>query len=326
MASAGEAQWWFGYGAQFDAAGRYEAAFDAFARGNALRRASLDPQGYLQAVDRTLNANMAFCTPAFLHEHQGRGHPSRAPIFIIGMPRSGSTLIEQILIAHRHVEGFGECNAIHEAIAGRAPFQVDTPDHFRRLGARYLDALRARGWQGSRRVVDKTLANYLAAPLLRLIFPRSTIIHATRHPLDTCLSIFMRNFDELNHAGFDLTDIAADYLRYRRVMDRWQALMPGQIVEVEHGALVEAPEAAMRRLIAAVGLAWDPSCLDLHLARRRALGGAGEEVRRPLHRAGLGRWRNYRHQLAPLIEALGPEGGTDPSQSQSPAHPGFPPG
>lgn len=300
------AQWWFDHGVALEAEGRFDEAFAAFAKGNALRRAQLDPAGYAELAEQTLDANLALSSQAFFERHRDQGHPSAAPIFVIGMARSGSTLIEQILIAHREIRGMGECNAMARVIATHSPFQPQTPDHYRRLGAEYLRVLRALGWKGSRRVVDKSLGNFLGAPLLKLAFPRATVIHAVRDPLDICFSIFRRNFDDLNPASFDLLDIAREYRLYRRAMDAWPVLMGGDIVEVEHEALVSEPEAQMRRLVNLVGLAWDPACLRFHEARRAVTDGAGAQVRRPLNAEGVGRWRSYRAHLGPLFEALGP--------------------
>jgi hypothetical protein len=189
---------------------------------------------------------------------------------------------------------------------GRRPFMPSSADHFRRLGAVYLDALREAGWRGSRRVVDKTLINYRALPLLKLLFPKARIIHAVRDPLDACLALFRHNFADSNDAFFDLAEIAAHYRRYRQIMDHWGAMAPGAVVEVRHEALVADPEDQIRRLIAAVGLGWDPACLAFHTARRRVRDGDSEAVRRPVSAAGVGRWRAYRRQLEPLVAALGP--------------------
>jgi hypothetical protein len=306
VASPIEAQVWFERGRALEAARSYDEAFASFAEGNRLRRADLDPAGFLAAVDRSVEANRAFCTPAFFQAHLGEGHPSQAPIFVIGLPRSGSTLIEQILVAHPGVRTVGECNRLSLAMEGRRPFMPSGPDHFRRLGALYLEALREAGWRGSRRVVDKTLINYRALPLLKLLFPKARIIHAVRDPMDACLALFRHNFADSNDAFFDLEDIATHYRRYREIMHHWSAMAPGAVVEVRHDALVDDPEGQIRRLIDAVGLGWDPACLAFHTARQRVRDGDADAVRRPLTAAGVGRWRAYKRQLEPLIATLGP--------------------
>jgi hypothetical protein len=265
----------------------------------------MKPDANRRETDRLLETNLRLCSEAFFRARQGAGHPSRAPIFVIGMPRSGSTLIEQILIAHPDVEGMGECNAMAEVIARYPPFVPQGPDHYRRIGAAYLEALRRRGWTGSPRVVDKSLGNFIAAPLLRLAFPRCRIVHPVRHPLDVCLSSFRRNFGEMNDWAFDLLDIAGEYRCYRRAMDAWRALMPGAIIDVEHEALVADPENQIHRLLAALDLRWDPACLAPHAAARHAQGGAADQVRRPINPEGVARWRHYERQLAPIAGLIG---------------------
>ncbi len=174
------------------------------------------------------------------------------------------------------------------------------------MGAEYLGVLRSLGWSGSRRIVDKSLMNFLVVGLIHLIFPRAAIVHATRDPVDTCLSIWRRNFNDGNDTSYDLEDIGRDYRRYREMMNHWDAVLPGRAHEVRHGDLVADPEPQMRRLIAAVGMNWDPACLQFYNSRRHAVGGAAEQVRSPLSPSGVGRWRKYRDHLGPLFAALGP--------------------
>jgi hypothetical protein len=318
-----EAAWHFEYGERLEAAGRFDDAFQAFADGNAIRRSYVQPQIAARLDDHRLETNLALCTREYFIGRQAKsqGHPSAAPFFVIGMPRSGTTLIEQILVSHRDVRSVGESNALASLVQGLPVFEISEPDAFRRLGARYLEALRQRGWKASRRVVDKSLANYIAAPLLKLVFPRAHVVHIQRDPLDTCLSIFKRNFEAGNENAYALADIAGEYRRHRRAMQAWRAVMPGEIVEVSYEALATDPQAQIRRLIAGVGLAWDPDCLRFDQSARRVTDGDGEAVRRPIDASRIGLWRHYRRHLAPLIEALGPDAPADagPVGARAPA-------
>ena len=295
----------FERGTMLEQAGRIDEAFAAFAEGNRLRRLEFDPEAALVAAEARLELARSLYEAAFMSGQAG--HPSAAPLFVVGMPRSGSTLVEQILIAHRQVRGMGECNALKTATEGLFPFDLRglrLPRHFRSLGDRYLTELRRLGWAGSKRVVDKTLTNRDVLGAVRLMFPKATIVHCVRDPLDTCLSIFRRSFARYNDTAYDLRDIARHYVQYRRMMSFWADRI--DMVEVSNEALVADPEGQIRRLLSACGLDWDPACLDFHIAPRAATSGSVEEVRRPMSAASIGRWRAYRNHLGPLIEALGP--------------------
>ncbi|MBS0411439.1 MAG: sulfotransferase [Proteobacteria bacterium] len=283
-----------------EAAGDFDAAFRTFERANRLKRSTLRPQDLARMADEKAARNLELYGEAYIRASEGKGHPSTAPVFVIGMPRSGSTLIEQILIAHPEVWGLGECNALMPLVAKGPPAEA------RLAGAAYLDSLRQLGWRNTRRVVDKSLMNFAAVGLLHAMFPRATIIHSVREPLDTCLSIWRRHFASGNDTSYDLEDIADDYVRYRKVMAAWEKLLPGRVCEVVHEDLVADPEGQMKRLVAATGMSWNRSCLRFYEARRTVRDGAAEQARTPVNRHGVARWKRYEEHLAPLIDRLGP--------------------
>jgi tetratricopeptide (TPR) repeat protein len=249
-------------------------------------------------------------TPEFLAAHAGGGHHLATPIFIVGMPRSGSTLIEQILSSHPKVTGLGENAALIEALADRFPyalFEAEQPAHFRRLADTYLAAMHARGWTSSPRFVDKMLRNYMHIGAIHLMFPRAVILHARRDAADTCLANFRQLFATGNELSYDLGDIGRDYVRYRAVMDHWGQVLPGRVIDVDHEALVADPEARIRWLVTeACGLAWDDACLRFHETRRAVRTASVAQVRQPIFTTSIQRWRRYENHLGPLFEALGP--------------------
>ncbi len=309
--------------------GDADAAFAAFAAGNRLKRQTLTgeaprpPQPTIGPPVRALHpdqaaerhrAGIAFrkavITPEFIAAHQGRGHHIAAPIFVVGMPRSGSTLLEQILASHRRVRGLGETSAMAEALDGQYPFDLfgaDPPDHFRSRAEVYFKAMHARGWSSAPRFVDKMLNNYMDIGLIHLMLPKAVILHSVRDPIDTCLACFRQLFGSANETTYDLGDIGRQYVRYREMMDHWSAVLPGRVIDVSHEALVADPERQIRWLITeACGLDWDPACLRFHETRRAVRTASVAQVRQPIFTTSIERWRRYEKHLEPLFEALGP--------------------
>ncbi len=309
--------------------GDINAAFDAFDAGNRLKRQTLTgelPASVQQRIGPPIRAlhpdraaeehragiafRKAVITPEFIAAHEGRGHHLAAPIFVVGMPRSGSTLLEQILSSHRRVQGLGETSALAESMRGQYPFDMfapDPPDHFRRMADAYFKAMHARGWASAPRFVDKMLRNYLDIGLIHLMLPKAVILHSVRDPVDTCLGSFRQTFETGNEAAYDLGDIGREYVRYREMMDYWTAVLPGRVVDVNHEALVADPEGQIRWLITeACGLDWDPACLRFHETRRPVRTASVAQVRQPIFTTGVQRWRRYEPHLKPLFDALGP--------------------
>jgi Tfp pilus assembly protein PilF len=301
----------FGLGEALERRGRDDAAFEAFAAGNRLKRAALAadpataPDAQLQAHRAAARrVEQAFGAEA-LGRLGGRGLATSAPIFVVGMPRSGSTLIEQILSSHPDVLALGETAALPRLLERGELVGPTRPEAPRRLARAYLEAVRARGWRGVGRFVDKTLENYLHVGAIAAMFPRAVILHAVRDPVDTCLSCYRQLFAEGAETLYDLADIGAEYVVYRQVMAHWGAVLPGRVIEVDHEALVGDPEDRIRWLVTeACGLAWDDACLAFHARGGAVQTASSAQVRQPIFRTSLQRWRRYERHLGPLLAAL----------------------
>jgi hypothetical protein len=280
--------------------------------GQALQATVVRPDQFA-ALHEIVVGNIAWMFTPEVLARPWPGNPSRAPIFIVGLPRSGSTLIEQVLATHSQVQGMGESPAFHQLASHRYPFVTGPPpplDHFRHLAADYLTAMEAEGWRrrAKPRFVDKQLSNHMLVGSIHLAFPRAVILHSARNPLDLCLSCYRGDFNDNNDTQFcyDLAELGAHYVRYRKVMDHWARVLPGRIVEVRYEDFVADLPAAARRLLAACGLRWEDAVLRFYENPREVATMSREQVRRPIFTDGVGRWRRFERHLGPLIEALGP--------------------
>jgi hypothetical protein len=298
--------------------GAYDAAFSAFAQANQLKRDSLGqavPAAAARRAGVVAQAKEVF-TPAFLAYHQGGGHPTAAPIFVVGLPRSGSTLVEQILASHPKVQGMGESPALDEVTRGQFPYPVTAPSgpgHFLGLANHYLAAMRALGLKNLPRFVDKTLSNYAGVGVISLMFPRAVIIEVVRDPVETSLANFRQNFTAGNEDSYDLDDIARSWRLTRELMDHWDAVLPGRVIRVGYEDLVGAPESQIRRLVCEIcALEWSPACLKFHESRRAVVTASAMQVRQPIFTDGLCRARHYTAHLAPLRRALDRSDGRGP--------------
>jgi tetratricopeptide (TPR) repeat protein len=302
----------FALGEALEARGRDAEAFAAFAEGNRRQRAAFaaaratDPAALLAAHAEAARRVMATDGGDLA---DGRGLVTAAPIFIIGMPRSGSTLIEQILAAHPDVTALGETAALPRLLETGALGPGAGQAVVRGFARRYLEAVRARGWRGAGRFVDKTLENYLHVGAIAAMFPKAVILHAVRDPMDTCLSCWRQLFATGAETLYDLADIGAEYRVYRAVMAHWARALPGRVIDVDHEALVADPEGGIRRLVTeACALPWNDACLAFHQAGGVVRTASSAQVRQPIFRTSLARWRRYADRLGPLTEALGPYG------------------
>jgi Flp pilus assembly protein TadD len=297
----------FAIGEVLERRGQYAAAFVAFGAGNRLKRETfvaegVDPRRLIDAHAAAAHAVMAHYTAERLRA-QGEGLSTQAPIFVVGMPRSGSTLLEQILASHPDAVALGETAALPQLLEGG--FLAGKAET-RAIARRYLEAMRARGWRGAGRFVDKTLENYLHVGALALMFPKAVILHAVRDPVDTCLSCYRQLFASGAETLYDLGDIGAEYVTYRAVMEHWRAVLPGRVVDVDHEALVADPERRIRDLIEVCGLAWNDSTLRFHEAAGPVRTASSAQVRQPIFATSVDRWRRYEAELGPLFTALGP--------------------
>jgi tetratricopeptide (TPR) repeat protein len=285
------------------------ASFAHYAAGNAARRgtARYDRAGHEDFVARTI----ATFTADFFAERTGVGDPARDPIFVVGMPRSGSTLVEQILASHPQIDGLSELPdlpAVARRIAGRYPDALAAlaPADFTRIGRDYLDQTRPRRRPDRPRFVDKFPGNVLHAGLIHLALPNATIIDVRRDPVATCFSLFKQLFARGQAYSYDLADLGHYYRHYVALIDHFAAVLPGRILTLSYEALVDDAEGTTRRLLDHAGLPFDPACLTFFANTRAVRTASSEQVRQPIYRSGLDGWRAYAAWLRPLIDALGP--------------------
>lgn len=307
----------FALGRALEDAGADAEAFAAFARGNALRRVALrhDP-----ARDEAALEAVAAAQPAgFFSARAGAGCDSAAPIFVVGMPRSGSTLVEQMLASHPQVEGTMELpvlprmagrlaadakargRSLHDAVAA-----LDG-DALRALGASYLDRATAYRTTDRPRFVDKMPDNFRHAGLIHLILPRATIIDVRRHPMACGWSNFTQLYAAGQEFSYDLAWIGRRHRAYAHLMAHYDAVLPGRILRLRYEDLVADPERQVRHLLAHCGLDYAPECLRFHENARSVNTASAQQVRRPLDASGLARWRRFDAWLGPLRAALGVE-------------------
>jgi tetratricopeptide (TPR) repeat protein len=300
----------FALGRAYEALGRADDAFSHLARGNALKRRELayDERAsteYFRRIERS-------CTAALLGDGAGvaAGAAVRAPapIFIIGMPRSGTTLVEQILASHPDVFGAGELYKL--AVLARdlgypAALAAAGPEQLGALGARYVDELRERaggaGW-----VTDKMPANFYYVGLIRRALPDARILHLRRHPVDTCWSCYSRLFTGDNQAfSYDLGELGRYWRAYDALMAHWRLVLPeGAMLEIRYSDLIADLEREARRVLDFCGIPWDDACLSFHEIARPVLTSSAAQVRRPIYRSSLGKWRAYERHLGPLLAEL----------------------
>lgn len=302
----------FAAGKLFDDLGDYDRAFEHYRKGNAARRAEPNP-AYASA---SIDAIIAVFTADLLRRRAAEGSPSDLPIFVVGVPRSGTTLVEQILASHPQVHGAGELSdidAIAKAFPEHAPDHADYPACMATVGTAPLRGLAdaylrrlAEEAPGAGRIVDKAPLNFRHLGMIALMFPKARIVHCRRDPLDTCVSCYFQNFARGQEYSFDLRELGRFYRDYRRLMAHWAQVLPTAVLEVPYEALVADREQVSRALLAFCGLDWDPACADFHRTVRPVGTASRWQVRQPIYRSSVARWRRYEKQLQPLIEALGP--------------------
>ncbi len=280
-------------------------------RANALKRGQI-AYDEVRALDLVRRIAAVFSRD-LLDRFESQGDPSPAPIFVLGMPRSGSTLIEQILASHPRIQGGGELPHLEAAADGvlhsRAGYPECVPSldaaALRRIGQSYLSRLPPFA-DGKVRIVDKLPGNYLNIGLIRLFLPNAKIIHTMRHPVDTCMSCYSKLFSSGHHYTYDLAELGRFYRGYRDLMAHWRSVLPpGAMLDVAYEDVVDDLEGQARRLIDYCGLPWDDRCLSFHETRRPVRTASAIQVRQPIFRSSLERWRKYESGIAPLLDELG---------------------
>ncbi|MGH8721499.1 MAG: sulfotransferase family protein, partial [Burkholderiales bacterium] len=252
----------------------------------------------------------------FLARHAGTGDPDPAPIFVVGLPRSGSTLIEQILASHSMVDAtheLPEAGRLVQRINRERKDRVVYPEAvldldaggWAALGRAYLDETR-KYRRGAPRFVDKMPNNFASIGLLALALPNARFVNARRHPLDTCLSCYRQLFARGQPFTYDLTELGEYYLEYEKMMAHWHAALPGRVLDVQYEDVVADLAGQARRLLAYCDLPWEEACLRFWETERAIRTASSEQVRLPIYGGSVNYWRHYERQLAPLIEILRP--------------------
>jgi tetratricopeptide (TPR) repeat protein len=301
----------FALGKAFADLGDREQSFHHLLRGNSLMRlqTSYDEAAVLGRLDRIQNT----FTADLMREKRGYGDPAAAPVFIVGMPRSGTTLIEQIIASHPKVFGAGELRVmanLAEALSGPngTMFPEVVPamsgEHLCRLGGDYLRAVR-RLSPAAERITDKMPGNFALAGLIHLALPNARIIHVCRDPRDTAFSCFSIRFARGHEFSYDLSELGRYFRAYQRLVDHWRDVMPETMLEVHYEQVVADLEPQARRIIAHCGLEWDGACLAFHRNARPVRTASATQVRQPIYRSSIGRWRPYEDALQPLLQSLG---------------------
>lgn len=302
----------FAMAAVLEARGDFQGAFSCLAGANARHRSNLSFD--IVQIERRMNAIARMFDRALFERLAPTGPPDQTPIFILGMPRSGTTLVEQIISAHPQVKGGGELpNLARIVSAVRGPNASVFPAWAPRLspadctelGDAYLASLPARP-AGQTRLTDKTLLNIEYVGLIHLCLPGARIIHCRRDPRDVCLSAFATRFSEGQDYAYDLAELGRYWRAYDKLMAHWRAVLPeGRLFEAPYEAVVDDVATWSRRLITHCGLDWDDACLRFHQSGREVDTASFAQVRRPIYQSSVGRWRRFASHLGPLLDELG---------------------
>ena len=302
----------FGLGKAFEDLREYEKAFGYFLSGNALKRAT--HEFAIENVEKNFGYLKKLFTKRLYSRKQDGGVDEKSPIFVLGMPRSGTSLVEQILASHPRVHGAGELNFLSQIIASRFNF-IDgasftesivqaSADDFSKAGGEYIDRVRKRT-QSAEFITDKMPENFIHIGMIKLMLPNAKIIHCRRDPLDTCLSIFKNFFSARGYNyAYDLRHLGQYYNQYRDLMAHWHSQLPGFIYDIQYEDLVADQEAQSRALLAHCGLEWDNVCLEFHKTDRAVQTLSSAQVRRPIYKVSVQSWKRYENELAPLLEVL----------------------
>jgi tetratricopeptide (TPR) repeat protein len=308
-----QAQLHFALGRAFENNKDYATAFAHYSTGNRRRRKtmSFDIKEFENKTRRVRDCFDA----AFFAERAGAGYMDPAPIFIVGLPRSGSTLVEQILASHSRVEGtfelpnvltivreFDHANPEHDAYPEN--LRELPPEQFAMLGRRYIEET-APIRRGRAHFIDKMPNNFSHVGLIHAMLPKAIIIDVRRHPMDSCFSTYKQYFAEGQSFSYDLEDLARYYRCYLRLMDHFDEVLPGKVLHLRYEELVRDPETNIRRLLNHCRLDFEAACLAFHETKRPVRTASAEQVRQPLYASGVGYWKHFEPQLEPLRRVLG---------------------
>jgi tetratricopeptide (TPR) repeat protein len=299
----------FAVGKFYDDTRQYELAFPAYQQANALKR---QREGMFNRAEfsRQIDATISTFDADFMSRELAWASPSRLPVLIVGMPRSGTSLIEQIIASHPAAFGAGELDFwgthVSENPAAVSLKNFEAAD-FADLAPAYERTLRQYSAEALR-IVDKMPGNFLLLGWIHLFFPQAGIIHAQRNPIDTCLSIYFQGFSRMHSYKTSLEDLAFYYREYDRLMRHWRKVLPAdRFLEVPYESLIENQAEWSRRIIEFIGLEWDERCLDFHKTERKVGTSSNWQVRQKIYHSSRARWRNYEKHLGPLLDLAGLE-------------------
>jgi tetratricopeptide (TPR) repeat protein len=310
-------QFFFSLGKAFEDKKQFEKAFENYQRGNALWRSTVEYD-----ADKThafVELCKEFFTPELFKERKSVGHKAADPIFVVGLPRAGSTLLEQILSSHSLIEGTMELPDITSLARHLNEDNADDsdevsypgllgylePEEFARRGREYIENTRSHRKLGRKYFVDKMPNNYAHIPLIHMILPNAKIIDARRHPMGSCFSNYKQHFARGQHFTYALTDVGRYYRDYVELMAHWDAVLPGKVHRVIYEKLVEDPETEIRRIFEYLGLPFEEQTLRFHETERAVRTASSEQVRMPLYKSGVDHWKNFEPWLGQLKTALG---------------------
>jgi tetratricopeptide (TPR) repeat protein len=304
----------FALGKALEDRGEYADSFGYYARGNALkkRECRYGPE----ALERTIDRQIELCTREFFDQRQGYGCPDPSPIFIVGLPRAGSTLLEQILASHSKIEGTMELADVPrlasaldlEPGGARYPgaLAMRSADDFRGFGETYVRDTLPYRIQGKPFFIDKMPNNFRHVSLIHLMLPNAKIIDARREPMACCFSNFKQLYANGQQFTYSFDDIARYYRMYVQIMEHWDRVLPGRVLRVQHGDVIDDLEGSVRRILDHLGLEFEQGCVEFHRTDRRVHTASSEQVRRPINREGIDQWRHFEPWLGQLRAALGP--------------------
>jgi tetratricopeptide (TPR) repeat protein len=306
----------FALGKAVEDRSEFSGSFTYYARGNALKKS--ETRYKIESIERTAAQQTLICTPEFFAARSGVGCRRHDPIFIVGLPRAGSTLLEQILASHSQVEGTMELAEIPRLalhLSGRegnteksrypAVLAELEPTRLHELGEKYLEDTKVFR-TGKPRFIDKMPNNFRHIGLIHLILPNARIIDARREPMACCFSNFKQLFASGQEFTYDIEDLARYYRSYLQLMSHWDSVLPGKVLRVQHEEVVEDLEGNVRQLLAFCGLEFEGACLEFYKTARSVRTASSEQVRRPIFKEGLDQWRNFDPWLGALKAALGP--------------------
>ncbi|HVT81950.1 MAG TPA: sulfotransferase [Phycisphaerae bacterium] len=299
----------FALGRLCDEAGKFDDAFQHFSAGNRLVRESRAAAGLrfdAERLSRSVDQMIAAFTPEFFAARRTWGNDSQTPVFIVGMPRSGTSLVEQIAASHPAVFGAGELQVVDHLPLALAPPHTWTAENISTCAREYLAKIHELSGGHAERVTDKMPANIFLLGLIAALFPNARVIFCRRDGRDNCLSCYFQRFDQANILyTYDLADCAFQYLETERLAAHWRRVLPLRMLDVHYEKLVTDQETESRRLLQFLGLPWDPACLRFHETERTILTASFWQVRQPMYTRSIGRWRHYEPHLARLCEVLG---------------------